>query len=87
MYKNLMYFLVLFYLLILSLGIYLTVMTNFNKDTSDIPTWIKDNNKVLKWAGPTLVALSFIGLSLNIYIIYEMNNTSKSLSNFGFKFY
>lgn len=83
-----MYFLVLFFLFILTLGIYLTVMTNSNKDTSEIPTWIKDNNKVLKWAGPTLTALSFIGLSLNIYIIYEMNSSSStSLSNFGFKFY
>jgi hypothetical protein len=54
---------------------------------ADPPLWIKDNNKVLKWAGPTLTALSFIGLSLNVYIIYEMNKTSKSLSNFGFKFY
>lgn len=79
-----LYSLVVFFLGIISIGVYITTIAYSNKLLLQ-DSWLATHIATLKWLGPTVIGVGLLFLSWTFFVIY--NSSKVVTSNFGFKFY
>ena len=108
MHKTLLYFFLFISLLLISAGIYLTVLSKEDPSKHKVPQWVTNHLNVMKIVGPVMIGMGVLTLAIVSYCLMNGSDyksdtggmtksmfgysgcggdTSKSKSNFGFKFY
>ena len=107
MHKTLLYFFLFISLLLISAGIYLTIVSKEDPSKHKVPYWVTNHLNAIKIIGPVMIGMGVLTLAIVSYYLMNISNytsdtgmtksmfgysgcggdTSKSKSNFGFKFY